>query len=308
MSKELTPLRDGARNAPNTHTEELINSSISPNTKRVYEGALRELNEWLDGAEVNDTSIANHIADLHEKGKSKSRCALIVYALNYLARVNQMDSPVGPVTKLTLKGIRRNSKPSRQARGISWREADLVAVVAGKDDSLAGVRDAAIIALASDGLLRISEITNIQVEDVSEMPDGTGRLTIVKSKTDQEGEGKVLFVGKPTLTRIQVWCRDAGIEDGYLFRRVHKGGGSVGIALTPQSVRAIIRKRAAQADLDGDINGHSLRVGSAQSLSEAGAELPALMEAGRWNSAVLAARYIKAQQASKSAVARLRYK
>ena len=41
----------------------------------------------------------------------------------------------------------------------------------------------------SDALLRVSEAAALLVEDIEEAEDGSGRLTIRHSKTDQEGVG-----------------------------------------------------------------------------------------------------------------------
>ena len=49
---------------------------------------------------------------------------------------------------------------------------------------------------------------------------------------------------------------------------------------------------------------HSPRVGMAQDLSAAGAELPELMTAGRWESPTMPARYTEAQTVGRGAVAR----
>ena len=58
---------------------------------------------------------------------------------------------------------------------------------------LAGLRDAALIAVASDALLRVSELAELEVGDID---FGTGTVTVRKSKTDQEGEGAVLIFGQ----------------------------------------------------------------------------------------------------------------
>ena len=78
-------------------------------------------------------------------------------------------------------------------------------------------------------------------------------------------------------------------------------------SITPESVRILIKKRAADAGVSSGISGHSLRVGSAISLVRANAELPALMQAGRWASAQTVHRYIRREEAARGAVARLRY-
>lgn len=88
------------------------------------------------------------------------------------------------------------------------------------------------------------------------------------SKTDQQGDGTVRFLGKPTVAAVKRYTEAAGIEDGPLFRRIRKGDQVTAAALGADSIRAIVRKRAADVDgIAGRIGGHSLRVGSARELA-----------------------------------------
>ena len=63
----------------------------------------------------------------------------------------------------------------------------------------------------------------------------------------------------------------AGIQRGALFRRIRRGGHPTGEWLTARSARCRIRHWAEPAGVEGFISGHSLRVGSAVSLAQAGA-------------------------------------
>ena len=76
--------------------------------------------------------------------------------------------------------------------------------------------------------------------------------------------------------------------------------------LTPHSARRIIKKRAADAGIDSFISGHSLRVGSAISLTQAGATVVDMQVAGRWNSSQMPAHSAKAELAERGAIARFK--
>ena len=65
-----------------------------------------------------------------------------------------------------------------------------------------------------------------------------------------------------------------------------------------------IQAMARAAGLGEGFSGHSGRVGMAQDLAAGGAELPALMVAGRWQSARMPARYTEKQALGRDAVAR----
>ena len=65
---------------------------------------------------------------------------------------------------------------------------------------MADLRDAVLVAVASDALLRLSELAALEVSDVDPAAQ-TG--TIRASKTGQEGQGAVLFLSAPTVRRVQ---------------------------------------------------------------------------------------------------------
>ena len=88
--------------------------------------------------------------------------------------------------------------------------------------------------------------------------------------------------------------------------------GRVGGRLHAASVSPILKKfarRAAPAlrrqgiDPEG-VSGHSCRVGMAQDLVAAGFDVVAIMQAGRWRSPEMVARYTERLHAGRGAVAR----
>ena len=141
-----------------------------------------------------------------------------------------------------------------QVEGIVWSEVDRVCAFAESDNSIAGLRDAALIRLMSDCLLRVSEAVAVNCGDFKK-----NTLLIAFSKTDQEGRGEALYVGDSTLKLIRRYRSKAGIERGALFRRIRRGDNVTSERLTPTSARRIIKARAEAAGVNGFISGHSLR-------------------------------------------------
>ena len=117
------------------------------------------------------------------------------------AKLAGTTSPAGPATARVLAGFWREGRDRGQVAGVRWDQADLAAALVDRG-SLAGLRDAAIVAVASDAMLRVSEIAALSVADLALEEDGSGRLAIRHSKTDQEGEGAVAYVGAPTVRRV----------------------------------------------------------------------------------------------------------
>ena len=107
---------------------------------------------------------------------------------------------------------------------------------------------------------------------------------------------------------IKQYRQKAGIERGALFRQVRRGDRVQSDGLTDFSARRIIQKRSIDAGIKGFISGHSLRVGSAVSLAQAGASVVDMQVAGRWKSSQMPAHYAKAELAERGAIARFKEK
>ena len=188
---------------------------------------------------------------------------------------------------------RQGARPSRPA--------------ANGGDSLAGLRDGALLRVMSDGLLRISEAAALQVADVEATADG-GTVTIRASKTDQQGTA---LCGSSALPP---WRPCAATSMPPASPTVPCSGGSARATRSPPTVwaptrsGAIVRKRAAAVDgITGRIGGYSLRVGSARELAADGASLVELQQAGGWRSPTTPAVYVRRESDTRGPVARRRY-
>ena len=283
---------------------DLVQASIADNTRRAYEVMLRQFEQ--SAYPETDAGVASYLVRLYEQGRSAASAALVVAALRFRAKLSGRPSPVGAMALRVLAGFRRKAAGRGRGKvaGVRWEAADRAAEMAEEAGDLAGLRDAAIVAVASDALLRVSEIAALDVADV-DLVEQT--VLIRRSKTDQESEGSVQFLGKPTAARIRTWLRASGVVAGALFRAVNKSGRVYGEHLTTRTVRTIITRRARAAGVEGRLSGHSLRVGSAQSLATAGASLVEMQVAGRWQSPNMPGHYAQGQLARQGAVARLRY-
>ena len=311
MSTHATPV--AVKQAPSltvsSRALELVQASISANTKRAYTAALARFDKAIGDNPVTDTVVANYLAALYDAEMSPATCSQVVAALKFRAKLQDLPPPVGPRTNRVLAGIRRQGRGRGrgQASGVNFSQAEAAAAIAAGEGSIQGLRDAAIISVMSDGLLRVSELVALQVDDLAFEPDG-GRVTIRHSKTDQEGTGVVLYLGPPTVARVKAWLEAAKITCGPLFRRLHRGGNVGGEKeLSTASVRQIIKRRCTAIGVKG-VSGHSLRVGGAESLAAGGASLAEMQTAGRWRSPTMPGHYARGQLAARGAVARIRYR
>lgn len=300
---ELVTQQQATELTISSETKELIQSSIAESTLIRYQRLSKEIEAWLGGAMLSDALLAAYCTELYQQGKSPATIAQVVAAAKWLAK-NHGITVVGEITSKTLAGIRREGKERGKGQVDGVERDDMLRIVAfaESDNTIAGLRDAALIRLMSDCLLRISEVVAVNVGDLQK-----STLRIKSSKTDQEGRGEVLYVGGPTLKLIDRYTTRAEIQSGALFRRIRRGDHIQKTRLTADSARCIIKARSKAAGVDGFISGHSLRVGSAVSLAQAGATVVDMQNAGRWKSPMMPAHYAKAELAERGAVARFFY-
>ena len=293
-------------------TAELIAKSFAENTLRNHKQALRAFSHWLNGREITDGRLAEYATYLHEQGKAPGTIAIAVSAVKWILKTRNDGTPVElPLTTATLSGIRRagRERGRGQRNGLTWKEVERICAVQEDMGTLHGLRNSAILRVMSDGLLRISEVTELRISDIDD-----GGVVIRHSKTDQEGQGEYLYLCDYTCEVVREWLKRAELTEGYLFRRMTPRGDNLYVnketgepyPLTHDGVRRIIKQCAARVGLSDKISGHSARIGSAVSLAQAGASLVDIQVAGRWKDPGMPAHYARAQFAEKGAVARFK--
>jgi integrase len=244
----------------------------------------------------------------------------------------------------TMKAIRR-TKRERQSQAAPLRLGEAMAdgqvppegvtvngLLAACGTDIIGLRDAALISLAYDAGLRVSELVAAEVANLSQISDGSGRLEIAHSKTDQMGEGALAWLSGETMVRLSDWLRASGITQGAVFRRINVLTSLPDAAgqqiqryyigkkpLTRQGVVAILRRRLLEAidlghvELEAGMEGetvralsaHSFRVGLTQDLFAAGEDGAGIALALRWSSPTTALRYARELAVGNNAAARV---
>ena len=206
---------------------ELTRESISENTRRTYKTALQKIDEWLAGMELTDALLAAYVSHLYQQGYASQSARVAMAAVSFRYRLRGEWSPAGPATRRVSVGYRRMAKgrgSKGRAKGIPWMDALRMARISEADGSLRGIRDAALIAIASDAMLRCSEMQAIQVSDITETAAG-GTVYIAHSKTDPFGNGATLFLGEETVKRVKRWIEASWISDGPVFRGIKSKRG-----------------------------------------------------------------------------------
>ena len=292
----------------------LRRAPLAVKTRKLYADALRRFEAWLTGRPADDAMLTAYLDELFDRGLAPESGVLVVSAVARAAlecaRAGRgcSENPVGPAVRERLERFHREGagRGPGQVRGLTWDEVELMCKTAEGDHDPRGKRDAAILGVAADGLMRVSEVSGLNAEDVSFLPNGTAEVLVRRSKTDQHGRGAVAHIGAVATERLRSWMEEAGVDRGPLFRPLDRWGRISDQRLGPDSVRAAIKRRAREAGIPGRVSGHSLRIGTAQKLAEEGTSLVEIQKEGRWKSSDMPAYYVRGQVASRGAVARHR--
>lgn len=287
-----------ARGALAANTERALRADTALYTAWCTEAGLVALPAAAD-------TLAAFVDAQGELGKRPATVRRYLASIAHLHRAAGLESPTAAeAVRLAVKRLGRAlGSRQDQAQGITQREAQ--AMLLGAEASVIGRRDAALLLVMRDALLRRSEAVALEVSDVQLAEDGTGTVLIRRSKTDQEGAGSIRLLGPDATLAVREWIAAAGIAEGALFRSVGRNGRARG-RLPAGDVPRILKRLAARAGINPErISGHSCRVGMAQDLLAHGCDLAELMQAGGWKSPTMPARYTERLAVRRGAVARL---
>lgn len=201
-----------------------------------------------------------------------------------------------PAVRDVMRGLRR-------ARGVAQNHAEALTVpllrrlLATCGDRLIDRRDRALLLVGFGAALQRSELVALDHADIGLVAEGL-RVTVRRSKGDQEGEGAAIAVGRTSSATCPAvaygaWIAAAGISEGAVFRGVDRHG-RLGRRLSTDAIAEIVQRRAAVAGLEASIfSGHSMRAGFATAAAMAGIEERLIMKQTRHRSATTVRRYIR---------------
>ena len=283
---------------------EAVEAALAPGTRAVYASHWRKWREWCSNNSVADLpatpeSLAAYLAQRAQRHSMNTvRTAAAAIGVYHTQAGCENPAEHSGVRK-TLGGL-ANQYPGRprQVKGLTAIKLAGIAATAhmpryregGAEAQLRGITDLAMTGLMRDSLLRRGEAAALTWDDLTEEADGSGRLYIAHSKTDQTGGGAVAFVSRQTMG----WLREM---------REMAGERETILGLCPHQIARRIVSAAAAAGLPGRYGGQSPRIGMVMDLAEAGVELPSLMQAGRWKTPAMPALYIRNLTAGHNAVA-----
>lgn len=293
--------------------EKALSSSLAARTRYAYLSHWKAFEDWAANGNYAATPatpeiVAAHLAHLAET-VSASTLRVRRAAIGAAHRAAGFPDPTASeLVKRTLGGlVRRIGRVQQQAAALKAEALDRIRSTACLQRSGGRVRkrresvetscrrglvDIAICSVMRDGLLRREEAAALTWGDIAEADDGTGRLSVRRSKNDQQGNGTVLFLSEQAMRDLAFIKPLKAAPSDKVFR------------LSGSQISRRIDAAARAAGLGGGFSGHSPRIGMAQDLAAHGISLPELMQAGRWASSSMPALYVRAQSAARGGVAK----
>ena len=206
------------------------------------------------------------------------------------------------IVKRTMQGIRR-TLGTAQRRVRALVKDDILEMVVRLDQQMPmrAARDKALLLIGFAGAFRRSELVALRCEDMTMYENGL-ELLIRRSKTDQEGAGRTVFIpyaqgSRCPVKALKYWLELAGIEAGPLFRPINRHDQIVGRkALTPQSVNLVVKaafRAMAGEDAAKMVAGHSLRSGFVTAAATMGMQSYQIREQTGHTSDITLARYVR---------------
>ena len=301
---ELSALSDESR--------ENLKHSLSDRTVKEYRSDLRQYAEWIADMPLlyrselphSPEMVSNWLSDMNAAGLSVSTLKRRLRAVSWIHKNHGHESPGNSVlVKTTMSGIMRRRAASGQTNTATSKTAlgmsDLKVMCRKCDKhSLSGIRDIALLTLGFAGALRRSELVALQVSDVTVTGKGAD-IRVRRSKTDQYGEGATVSVVRGSgelcpVAALVTWLKASGITEGFIFRRIRRGGQVQETGVTGRTVADVIKKTAKAAGLDASkLSAHSLRSGLLTTAAEQGADLIQLQQHARHSDPKQTAHYIR---------------
>lgn len=284
-------------------TKNYIDQSLSFATRKAYASDFKIFTAWCAAHALAALPAAPETVALFLA--SQAQAGVAASTLNRrLAAIKCAHEAAGHATPTTHKGVTAALKGIRRAKGTAQTQkkaatADIVKEMVRRcPNTLTGQRDRALLLLGFAGAFRRAELVALTVADLAFEADGL-RVTIRKSKTDQEGAGQVIAIPHGSVlfcpvAALRNWLAVAGIKAGPIFRAVGKGGRVGQAALSDKSVAKRVKHYAGEVGLDSaDFAAHSLRAGFVTSAAEAGASIFKMAEVSRHRSTDVLAGYVR---------------
>ena len=277
----------------------------SENTRRAYKADWNDFETYLKRRNrpvlpASPDDVALYLRYLvQRRGLKVATVSRRLAAIAEQHKANGFTSPAEEwVVRNTLRRLRcEHGAPARGKAPLLTD--DLKKIMETIPDTLAGIRDRAILLLGFAGAMRRRELVSLDVQDLALAPEGLV-ISINRSKTDQTRTGRKIGIpyGAHEATcpvkAVLRWLEESRISNGPLFRGVTKHGAVRTTRLTDQIVADIVKRYiGAIGKYANRFSAHSLRAGFITSAAIAGVPERAIQDQSGHHSVTILRRYIR---------------
>ena len=270
----------------------------SGRTEKVYGWHLERWRRWLDGREVTELSqltrslVKQWAAGLRDawapatcKGATTAIRSFLAWcqkeefiAVNLAGAVRSPQVP---------RKVQRTLKLDELERLIAACETPVEHGLSDEDAVATSVRNAALVTLLFDSLIRASELCKLAVSDVDL---DAGRLLV---RSGKGGDDRIALFSEETAKLLRAWLalRAAHAVCSAFFVSVR--GNTPGQSLTVRGLRIIVKNLGERAGVAG-CSPHAFRRGGAVALTRNGAPGRIVMGVAGWSSMRMLETYTRA--------------
>jgi site-specific recombinase XerD len=195
-----------------------------------------------------------------------------------------------------VKSIKNDTLP--KGRAISEGELRALFAECWNDDTPAGRRDTALLAVLRGAGLRRSELVSL---DLADYDLETGSLMIRQGKGNKD---RMVYATNGSKTALDDWLDIRGSEAGPLFLPVRKGGTIEQRRMSDQTVADALQRRAEKAGLK-EVTPHDFRRTFISDLLDAGADISTVQKLAGHANVTTTARYDRRGEVTKRKAAEL---
>ena len=256
--------------AERENLQELWEARKAANTRRAYASDWKEFQRWAFVAGVQPMpaapeTIARYLGSLSGI-KAPSTIGRRATGIGFFHVERGLPDPTRhQLIKGILQGIRRKNAghPIGQAAPVLTKH--LRRAFKAEPKKPAGYRDRAMMLLGFAGGFRRSELVALNCEDLQFDDEGRLRVTLRRSKTNQEGKPEYKHFSPAghlcPIKALRAWLAIAGITTGAVFRSTDRHG-NIGPRISHELVNLAVKRLAKAAGLNAaEYSAHSLRAG-----------------------------------------------
>jgi integrase len=325
VSAELVPTTPAALPAPadpdrhlSPAARQAVEAGIPDSTRRAYDADWAAFTAWCSTtgrtpAPATPETLTEYVAHLTTAPRPRtgrpaapSSIERALAAIRTAHRAAGLPAPETKGARKVLSGYRAAlalaKSPAARPRRAAPATPDVLREMLAELDreTLAGLRDAAVLLLGYACAARVSELAVLDIADVQETPDGL-LVHIYRRKLRRADEVAVPYGSNPrtcpvrTVRALLAAMAEAGRTSGPLLVRLdrhgriappmRRGGRTIGDPagrMTAEALADVVTRCAERAGYEGRWTGHSLRRGFATAARRAGHTIERIGRHGGW--------------------------